>query len=318
MAATGDKAHGARLLEAFIVSAATEVANKMTPVMMFCFAPEDAHLLQYKPVPDFSFPDPLQLKPSENEPKSPPEVLSHETFVFTLTDKDSTRLYGFCRRYATPGGVEVACILTRHCWYETFSHLLDAVEETATGSTGAYGVAALIKAVTAAGLPHPGHLLHVPVAGMHPSAQTISIERPINTSRCSADRRLCVLFRSLVVSKIVMLFFLMLTERRIILMSAHPSVLSDCAHALASILYPFEWQHIYVPILVPKMIDYVCAPMPFLIGIHISMLPQLRAQPMEEVVMVDLDRGRLRYNEKDIQHLPDEHFDAMVSERVSY
>ena len=61
------------------------------------------------------------------------------------------------------------------------------------------------------------------------------------------------------------------------------------------------------------MIDYVCAPMPFLIGMHISMLPQLKAQPMEEVVMVDLDRGRLRYNEKDIQHLPDEHFDAMVN-----
>ena len=31
---------------------------------------------------------------------------------------------------------------------------------------------------------------------------------------------------------------------------------------------------------------------------HISMLPQLKSQPMEEVVMVDLDRGRLRYNEK--------------------
>ena len=29
--------------------------------------------------------------------------------------------------------------------------------------------------------------------------------------------------------------------------------------------------------------------------------------------MVDLDKGRLRYNEKDIQHLPDEHFDAMVN-----
>ena len=44
------------------------------------------------------------------------------------------------------------------------------------------------------------------------------------------------------------------------------AVLSDCAHALESLLYPFAWQHIYVPILVPKMIDYVCAPMPFLIG----------------------------------------------------
>ena len=51
----------------------------------------------------------------------------------------------------------------------------------------------------------------------------------------------------------VMLFFLMLTERRVILLSSDPSRLSDCAHALASLLYPFEWQHIYVPILVPKV-----------------------------------------------------------------
>ena len=266
---------------------------------------------------DFSFPDPQQLKPGGQ--RSPTAAAKggqadRETFVFTLTDKDSNRLYGFCRRYSAAAGssVEVACILTRHCWYDTFSRILDVVEDTATGPKGAYGVSALMKAVTAAGLPHPGQLLHVPVAGIHPSAHTLSVERPMNTSRCTYDRRLCVLFRSMVVSKIVMLFFLMLTERRIILMSAHPSVLSDCAHALASLLYPFEWQHIYVPILVPKMIDYVCAPMPFLIGMHISMLPQLKSQPMEEVVMVDLDRGRLRYNEKDIQHLPDEHFDSMV------
>jgi hypothetical protein len=52
--------------------------------------------------------------------------------------------------------------------------------------------------------------------------------------------------------------------------------------------------------------------MPFIIGMHISMLSDLKRMPMEEVVMVDLDRGRLRYNEKDIMHLPDEHFDAMV------
>ena len=50
MAAPGDS-NCERLMEAFIVSAATEVGDKMTPVMMFCFAPEDAHLVQYKPVP---------------------------------------------------------------------------------------------------------------------------------------------------------------------------------------------------------------------------------------------------------------------------
>jgi hypothetical protein len=43
-------------MEAFIVSAATEVGDKMTPIMMFCYAPVDAHLMQYKPVPGMSQP----------------------------------------------------------------------------------------------------------------------------------------------------------------------------------------------------------------------------------------------------------------------
>ena len=43
-------------MEAFIVSAATEVGDKMTPIMMFCYAPVDAHLMQYKPVPGLAQP----------------------------------------------------------------------------------------------------------------------------------------------------------------------------------------------------------------------------------------------------------------------
>ena len=75
---------------------------------------------------------------------------------------------------------------TRVTWH-TYTHA--TCQETATGPKGAYGLAALMKAVTAAGLPHPGQLLHIPVAGIHPRAHTLSIERPFNTSRCKYDRR---------------------------------------------------------------------------------------------------------------------------------
>ena len=87
--------------------------------------------------------------------------------------------------------------------------------------------------------------------------------------------------------QIVMLFFLMLTERRVILMSAHPSVLSDCAHALNSLLYPFQWEHIYVPILVPKvreprvllcyvamLLCYVCIPAIMRARVHTASDPR--------------------------------------------
>ena len=271
--------------------------------MMFCFAPSNAQLLNYKVVPDFSFPDPqaLSTETATKEDQDPKQ--DRETFTFVLTESDSRRLYAFCRRY-TPSDAsgskrpEVACIITRFCWYDIFSSILDAVEETACGKNGALGVAALARRLKDAGLPAPGRSVHVPVEGIHPSRRTVRISRPANSSSCTYDRRICALFRCMPVSKAVMLFFLLLTERRVILMSARPSVLSDCVHALHSLLYPFQWQHIYTPILIRKMLDYVCAPMPFIIGIHISMLSDLKRMPMEEVVMVDLDRGRLRYNEK--------------------
>jgi len=61
---------GGRLLEAFIVSAATELGDRMTPVMMFCFAPEDAHLMQYKPVPGRRPLLPRPAPPSSAPPSS--------------------------------------------------------------------------------------------------------------------------------------------------------------------------------------------------------------------------------------------------------
>ena len=42
--------------------------------------------------------------------------------------------------------------------------------------------------------------------------------------------------------------------------------------------------------------DYLAAPMPFLVGLHAPSLfaPALRSSALEEVVMVDLDRGTVR------------------------
>lgn len=46
-----------------------------------------------------------------------------------------------------------------------------------------------------------------------------------------------------------------------------PSTLSLCVEALESMLYPFSWQHTFVPILPLDMTDVLDAPAPFLIGV---------------------------------------------------
>jgi hypothetical protein len=59
------------------------------------------------------------------------------------------------------------------------------------------------------------------------------------------------------------------------------------------LLYPFEWQHIFIPLLPPSLLSYLCAPMPFLVGIHSSDLDEMLSLPLEEIIVIDLDNGSL-------------------------
>lgn len=67
------------------------------------------------------------------------------------------------------------------------------------------------------------------------------------------------------------------------LFSLHCSVLSRCGHAALALLYPFTWQHTFVPVLPASMLDISCSPTPFLIGVLAPCLPQLLELPIEEV-----------------------------------
>lgn len=61
------------------------------------------------------------------------------------------------------------------------------------------------------------------------------------------------------------------------------STLSSCMHAVVALLYPFSWQHTFIPVLPGSMLDIVCCPTPFLVGLLSSSVPKLKELPVEEV-----------------------------------
>ena len=65
----------------------------------------------------------------------------------------------------------------------------------------------------------------------------------------------------------IVIFANMLNERRIIMTSKKLSRLSACVQAANSLIYPMHWQHIFIPVLPNHLLDYLSAPMPFLIGV---------------------------------------------------
>lgn len=53
---------------------------------------------------------------------------------------------------------------------------------------------------------------------------------------------------------------------------------------MAALLYPFTWAHTYIPVVPECLLDTVCCPTPFMVGIQMRHLEQVLEQPMEEVL----------------------------------
>ncbi|KAG2452541.1 hypothetical protein HYH02_002779 [Chlamydomonas schloesseri] len=85
----------------------------------------------------------------------------------------------------------------------------------------------------------------------------------------------------------------LLLERRILFVARSRDTVTAAVQAAQALIYPFKWHHIYLPILPRDLVDYLSAPMPFLVGLPSDMLPLIRHIPMSEVTTVDLDLQRV-------------------------
>ncbi|XP_038838880.1 DENN domain-containing protein 1B-like, partial [Salvelinus namaycush] len=89
--------------------------------------------------------------------------------------------------------------------------------------------------------------------------------------------------------------------------------LTACVHGSAAMLYPMYWQHIYIPVLPPHLLDYCCAPMPYLVGVHLSLLERVRSRSLEDVVILNVDTNTLESPQNDLQNLPSDVLHSLKS-----
>ncbi|CAK9034540.1 DENN domain and WD repeat-containing protein SCD1 (Protein STOMATAL CYTOKINESIS DEFECTIVE 1) [Durusdinium trenchii] len=103
-------------------------------------------------------------------------------------------------------------------------------------------------------------------------------------------------FRPLVaflsVNRLAQLFVLVLTERKVVLSSQQlsPALLAVILEALRALLFPLEWEHVYLPILPPSFRWALESPAPFLMGM--AGKAPLASELAEDVVVFDLDTGK--------------------------
>ncbi|XP_053260988.1 DENN domain-containing protein 2A isoform X3 [Podarcis raffonei] len=252
---------------------------------------------QLKAIPQFCFPDAKDWTPVCQ--------FSSETFSFVLTSEDGSRRFGYCRRLLPSGKgkrlPEVYCIVSRLGCFNLFSKILDEVEKR-RGISPAL-VQPLMRSVMEAPFPALGRTISIKNFLPGSGTEVIELRRPLDSRLEHVDFE--SLFSSLSIRHLSKVFASLLLERRVIFIADKLSTLSKCCHAMVALLYPFTWQHTYIPVLPPSMIDIVCSPTPFLIGLLSSSLSRLKELPVEEVLVVDLVNNRfLRQMEDEDSILP--------------
>ncbi|XP_043322309.1 DENN domain-containing protein 1C isoform X2 [Cervus canadensis] len=262
---------------------------------------EDPPILRQFP-PDFQDQESMQMVPKfcfpfdvEREP--PSTAVQH--FTFALTDLTGTRSHlpwfeVFYKVLNTVGD-----LLAQDQVSEVDELLLNLLQQPLPGTQASLGLelGSGLKIANAQGLqpPVPGKNMSLSCFVAPDSGRLPSIPE---------NRNLTELVVAVTDENIVGLFAALLAERRVLLTSNKLSTLTSCVHASCALLYPMHWEHVLIPTLPPHLLDYCCAPMPYLIGVHASLAERVREKALEDVVMMNLDSNTLETPFDDVQALP--------------
>ncbi|XP_072510475.1 DENN domain-containing protein 5B isoform X3 [Notamacropus eugenii] len=112
-------------------------------------------------------------------------------------------------------------------------------------------------------LPPPGRSLKF--YGVY---EPVICQRPGPNELPLSDYPLWEVFELLGLENLVQVFTCVLLEMQILLYSQDYQRLMTVAEGITTLLFPFQWQHVYVPILPASLLHFLDAPVPYLMGLQ--------------------------------------------------
>lgn len=110
---------------------------------------------------------------------------------------------------------------------------------------------------------------------------------PLPTTHTSVH----MLLRLLGIHNSVTLWCAVMSEHKVLLVSLAAARLAAACRALAALMFPFRYAHVFIPLLPAGLAEVLATPTPFLIGVHSSLKEEV--SELLDVIVADLDVGSL-------------------------
>eukprot|EP01097_Dermamoeba_algensis_P000837 TRINITY_DN1303_c0_g1_i3.p1 TRINITY_DN1303_c0_g1~~TRINITY_DN1303_c0_g1_i3.p1 ORF type:complete len:893 (+),score=193.38 TRINITY_DN1303_c0_g1_i3:147-2825(+) len=214
-----------------------------------------------------------------------------ETFCFILTDSAGKKKYGYCLHFLPqangPRLPRCLCLISSRPCNPVYNCLLMELEKRINLPFLTPNIMncflEVLKNIHDAPFPSPGQSLKF---------SSFSLARPLESDHVMEEEHFDSIVKTLKFGNILHIFSSLLMERRMIFTSLKLSTLSTFIQAFMSLLHPFEWQFVLIPVLPKDLLTFCCAPMPFIIGVLSQHLPLVMAMQdaMSEVFLYDIDK----------------------------
>ncbi|XP_055060078.2 DENN domain-containing protein 1B isoform X1 [Misgurnus anguillicaudatus] len=291
--------------------ASSPVARDQDPDVLFQFPEDFSDEESLRSLPRFCFPYDIERVK---------DTIAVQHFTFVLTDLEGCQRFGFCR--LTSSSQTCLCILSYLPWFEVFYKLLNNLADYMTkGQTNE--MKELLTLLHNHPVPPangsitlqmggniqirremPGICGHTPNGEESEGIPYFIAPDPKALPSIPESRNLTELVVAVDVGNLLQLYASMLFERRILIYCSKLSTLTACVHACNGMLFPMYWQHIFIPVLPPHLLDYCCAPMPYLIGVHSSLAERVKSRALEDVVILNVDTNTLESPYQDLKKIP--------------
>ncbi|KAL3943442.1 MAG: hypothetical protein SGBAC_002490 [Bacillariaceae sp.] len=119
----------------------------------------------------------------------------------------------------------------------------------------------------------------------------LSVPPPTGLPALPHGRSVVSVCRLLGTEGLVFLLAAVLTECKILIHSQDIADIAMVAEVVTALAYPFTWSLPYIPILPLGMLEFVEAPLSFILGIPTCNLQLIEPYALEDIVVIDLDNG---------------------------
>ncbi|KAK4779371.1 hypothetical protein SAY86_006899 [Trapa natans] len=246
------------------------------------------------------------------------------SYPIVLTDGDGSKIYVSCIAFRDPVSEDIAeayhipansfadkciCLVSRSPSFNVLRTALEEIFALCFSSTGSSKPLWDVIAATVSNVPLPTPGKDRVLFAIENSLLTV--EAPPKDGLPHADISFQPLVQCLDVDNLIKLFTAVLLERRILLRSNKYSLLTLVSEAICHLIYPFRWQHVYIPLLFFSGVDYIDAPTPYMMGLHSGV--DTSTLVMDGVVVVDLEYNRITTSEE-IPPIPEPELSSLRDE----